>query len=73
MLRTLICAVLLVVILLMPTGCIAVGWASKGHLSKSPTLGQELIDLKEALDDGSISRQEYEKAKYELLNKEDKA
>ena len=33
-----------------------------------PTIGQQLLDLKKARDDGAISEQEYETEKAKLLN-----
>lgn len=34
----------------------------------APTIGQQLLDLKKALDDGAITEQEYENEKAKLLN-----
>jgi hypothetical protein len=38
-------------------GCIAVGGTS--HAAPRPTLGQELVDLKRAVDSGAITSEEY--------------
>ena len=38
--------------------CIAVGSGGK-KVENQPTLGQQLIDLKKAQDEGAISKQEY--------------
>jgi hypothetical protein len=43
-------------------GCIAVGGSSP-----QPTKGQELIDLKAALDRGSITPAEYDSTKAQIL------
>jgi hypothetical protein len=45
-------------------GCIAVGGTSK-----QPTKGQELIDLKTALDRGSITPAEYDSTKAQILDR----
>ena len=52
------------VLLFTITGCIAVGGTSN-----QPTRGQELIDLKAALDRGSINQAEYESTKAQILNR----
>jgi hypothetical protein len=44
-------------------GCIAVGGTNT-----QPTRGQELIDLKAALDRGSINQTEYDATKSQILN-----
>jgi len=50
----------LLVIALLSTmvSCIAVGSGGK-KVENQPTLGQQLIDLKNARDEGAISNQEY--------------
>ena len=45
-------------------GCIAVGGASN-----RPTKGQELIDLKAALDRGAINPAEYETTKTQVMSR----
>ncbi len=45
-----------------PAGCIAVGGTSP-----QPTVGQQLIDLKAALDRGAVTPPEYEAKKAQLL------
>jgi hypothetical protein len=40
------------------TSCIAVGSGGK-KVDNQPTLGQQLIDLKKAKDEGAISKEEY--------------
>jgi hypothetical protein len=70
MLRKVICTVLLCAVLLMPSGCLGlvVRTIPDGH---EPTLGQELMDLKKARDDGSMTQQEYDTAKVKLLDEKD--
>ena len=45
-------------------GCIAVGGADH-----RPTKGQELMDLKTALDRGAINQQEYEATKVKIMDR----
>jgi hypothetical protein len=45
--------------------CIAVGSGGK-NIEQQPTLGQELLDLKKAKDEGAISDQEYHEMKEKL-------
>ena len=45
--------------------CIAVGSGGK-KIEQQPTLGQELLDLKKAKDEGAISDQEYNEMKEKL-------
>ena len=47
-------------------GCIAVGGTDQ-HIK--PTLGRQLIDLKQARDTGAIDEDQYQNAKKELLAK----
>jgi hypothetical protein len=51
--------------LLLP-GCIAVG-GTEQHVR--PTLGRQLIDLKQARDTGAIDEAQYQNAKKEMLAK----
>jgi hypothetical protein len=46
------------------SGCIAVGGTSN-----SPTRGQELMDLKTALDRGAITQAEYDTSKANIVNR----
>jgi anaerobic C4-dicarboxylate transporter len=57
----------LVVIALLATmvSCIAVGSGGK-KVDNPPTLGQQLIDLKKARDEGAISAQEYAQLREKL-------
>lgn len=47
-------------------GCVLVGGTS--HRAPSPTAGQELIDLKKALDTGAISESEYDSMRKHVLH-----
>ena len=53
----------LVAILAVP-GCIAIGGNSK---TTPPTLGQQLVDLKGAYDQGAMTEEEYQDAKERLI------
>jgi hypothetical protein len=53
-----------IVALVCVSGCIAVGGTAV-----QPTKGQELIDLKTALDRGSITQGEYETTKAQIMNR----
>lgn len=50
---------------LLVSGCVA---ASRSY-HEQPTLGQQLMDLKEAYDHGAMTEVEYELAKRALINK----
>jgi hypothetical protein len=50
------------------SGCIGIGGNTK---QQQPTLGQELTDLKVALDRGAITQGEYDSKKAELLGHRD--
>ena len=63
--RTLLACLLLSALATLPS-CIAVGGTSN---SPQPTTGQELIDLKTALDHGAITQPEYDQKKAEILNR----
>ena len=60
--RGLLAALWVGVVLLGVGGCIAVG----GETNR-PTKGQELIDLKAALDRGAITQTDYEATKSQIL------
>ncbi len=54
------------------TGCGCFGGGSGGEAqvqttTKTTTMGQDLIDLKKARDEGVISEKEYEKAREKIL------
>ena len=48
------------------TGCLAIG-GTRTSTQVSPTTGQQLVDLRKALDCGAISPAEYEAQKSKLL------
>ena len=50
--------------LLLPAGCIATGGNTQ-HIQ--PTLGRQLVDLKQARDSGAIDEEQYQCKKKELL------
>jgi len=66
--RKIICVLLVLALLTTMVSCIAVGSGGK-KVENQPTLGEQLIDLKKARDEGAISAQEYA----ELRNKLKKA
>ena len=51
---------------LLLSGCIAVGGTEQHN---QPTLGRQLIDLKQARDTGAIDEAQYQNAKKEMLAK----
>ena len=54
------------------SGCICSIGGGKGKsdaLPQSPTAGQELIDLKKALDQDAISQEEYDQKKEQILRR----
>jgi hypothetical protein len=59
-----LCAILMSAAL---AGCVAVGGTSN---ERRPTAGQELIDLKSALDAGAITQAEFDQKKAEILRKQ---
>jgi hypothetical protein len=63
MIRTLLSLALLIAAAGL-IGCIAVGGTSN-----QPTKGQELIDLKAALDRGAITQADYDASKTAIVNR----
>ena len=57
---------LLVAALAAVSGCVGVGGTEN---TVRPTAGQELIDLKTALDKGAINQAEYDQKKAQILAK----
>lgn len=45
-------------------GCV---WGNSPKVQQ-PTIGQQMIDLKRAFDDGAMSETEYDRSKADLLN-----
>lgn len=64
MTRALFVAALLSTALL--PACIAVD----GSTERKPTVGQELVDLKSALDSGAITQAEYDQQKARILSRQ---
>jgi hypothetical protein len=57
--------ILVMILVSTLVSCIAVGSGGK-KIEQQPTLGQELLDLKKAKDEGVISDQEYNEMKEKL-------
>ena len=71
--KKIICVLLALVLLTTLVSCIAVGSGGE-KVEQMPTVGQELIDLKLAGDEGAISEQEYKEIKEKIkLNQEGKS
>ena len=67
--RKFIGTIFVIILIATLVSCIAVGSGGK-KIEQQPTLGQELMDLKKARDEGAISDQEYNEMK-EKLKKSD--
>jgi hypothetical protein len=63
--KKVISALLVLVLITSMVSCMAIGTGGK-KVNNNPTLGQELIDLKNAKDEGAVSQQEYEELKKKL-------
>jgi hypothetical protein len=63
--KKIISAILVMVLLTTLVSCIAVGSGGK-KVNNQPTLGQQLVDLKKAQDEGAISNQEYAELREKL-------
>ena len=57
-------AILVAALALTLTGCIGIGGSTN-----NPSKGQELVDLKLALDKGAINQAEYDAAKMRVINR----
>lgn len=55
---------------LLVSGC--VGVSSSRDYTSHPTLGQELLDLKKALDENAINEEEYGTLKQAILDRQSK-
>jgi len=69
MTRILCTCLLLSSLILATTGCLALGFGTGDDEHINPSVGQELIDLKRALDKNCITSEEYEESKSLLLHK----
>ena len=68
-----VCAVIMVIVLgLGFTGCRGGGKAKVESTTTSTTLGQELMDLQKAYEQGIITEREYNRAKKKLLEQRGK-
>ena len=65
--KKLIAIVLIMMLLATLSSCIAIGSGGE-KVHNHPTVGQQLIDLQKARDDGAITQQEYEELKEKLKN-----
>jgi len=65
--KKLIAIVLIMILPAALSSCIAIG-AGGEKVHNHPTIGQQLIDLQKARDDGAITQQEYEELKDMLKN-----
>jgi len=63
--KKIICVLLVLTFLTTMVSCIAVGSGSK-KVDNQPTLGQQLIDLKKARDEGAVSAQEFAELREKL-------
>ena len=63
--RKIISVLVVLTILTTMVSCIAVGSGGK-KVENQTTLGQQLIDLKKARDEGAVSAQEYEELREKL-------
>ena len=63
--KRMISVLLILTLLATMASCIAVGSGGK-KVDNQATLGQQLIDLKKARDEGAISAQEYEELREKL-------
>jgi hypothetical protein len=61
-------AVMAIALILGLTGCGGGGAEMKSEISTTTT-GQQLMDLKKALDSGAITQDEYDKERKKILNK----
>jgi hypothetical protein len=57
-------------LLLSATGCLSIGGGSDTTSTTvvQPTTGQQLMDLKKALDTGAVSKEEYETLRQRILS-----
>ncbi len=63
-------AMILMVILAVAIGGCAVGNKVQTNYTRITTVGREMVDLKEALDKGAVTQEEYDKLKAEVIKME---
>lgn len=63
--KRIICLLLVLTVLTTMTSCLAIGSGGKKVENKT-TLGQQLIDLQKARDEGAVSAQEYAELREKL-------
>lgn len=61
------CGAALIATCALVCGCVAVG-GTRSSTAVQPTTGQQLIDLKRALDCGAVTQAEYDSKKTQLLS-----
>ncbi len=64
----LVALILILIAVTAMNGCILVGFGGDPKQVVVPTIGQQLIDLKRAYDDGAITKPEYDRAKAKLMS-----
>jgi hypothetical protein len=65
--RKIIGVILVMLLITSLASCIAVGTGGE-KINNHPSLGQQLIDLQKAKDEGAITTKEYEELKDKLKN-----
>ena len=68
--KGIISLLLVIALLTIMVSCIAVGSGGE-KINNQPTVGQQLIDLKKARDEGAISKQEYAELREKLKKAHD--
>ena len=66
--KKLIIAIVFIAFIASLVGCMGVQGGTE-QIKEEQTLGQELIDLKKAQEEGAITNEEYEKLKKQLMDK----
>ena len=64
--RKILPTLLALLVIISLTGC-AMFNEGTVHYNRTTTIGKELVDLKEARDDGAVSEEEYIKLKEEIM------
>ena len=66
--KKLILVIVFIAFIATVPGCVGVQGGTE-QIREEQTLGQELIDLKKAQEEGAITNEEYEKLKKQLIEK----